>query len=180
MSAVNPQAMAAVSQPKVFRGHDLLGAAADRDTWLTPRYILEQLGTFSLDPCAAEQNPNWAAPAYYTIDVDGLKRDWFGRVFMNPPFSNTSNWLARHALHGNGISLVPATVESRVWRSCVWKGARAVLLLHGRTRFCNPDGSSTTGRPLRSIALIAWTAFDADVLARSSLAGVLVTDWRQR
>jgi hypothetical protein len=54
------------------------------------------------------------------------------------------------------------------------------MLLHGRTRFCNPDGSSTTGRPLRSIALIGWTDADAEILRKTSLAGVLLTNWNQR
>jgi hypothetical protein len=109
-----------------------------------------------------------------------MSREWTGRVFMNPPFSATSRWLQRHAEHGNGISLVPATVESIVWRSHVWTRAKAVMLLHGRTRFCNPDGSSTTGRPLRSIALIGWTDADAEILRKTSLAGVLLTNWNQR
>lgn len=54
-----------------------------------------------------------------------------------------------------------------------------ILLLHGRTRFCNPDGSTTTGRPLRSIALIAWSDEDARILAATGFAGVLLTSWRQ-
>ena len=52
--------------------------------------------------------------------------------------------------------------------------------LHGRTRFCNPDGSSTTGRPLRPIALIAWSPADADHLAACKLSGVLLRDWSLR
>ena len=84
------------------------------------------------------------------------------------------------AKHGDGISLVPASIESKVWRDVVWKRAWAILFLHGRTRFCNPDGSTTTGRPLRPVALIAWSEYDALVLHRSSLAGVLLTSWGQR
>ena len=99
---------------------------------------------------------------------------------MNPPFSNTGPWIRKHAAHGQGISLVPASVESVVWREVVWRQAKAVLLLHGRTRFCNPDGSVTTGRPLRSIALIAWSDADAIVLKASALAGVLLAEWNQR
>lgn len=96
---------------------------------------------------------------------------------MNPPFSNTRAWLRRHARHGRGISLVPATVEATVWQQEVWPKAKAILLLSGRTRFCNPDGSNTTGRPLRSIALIGWSGADMDALSDSKLAGVLLTAW---
>lgn len=177
----NPQAMASVSNRLQFTGSDLLGLAVDGDTWLTPRYILEQLGGFDLDPCAADAQPHWVAPISFQKDDDGLLKPWGdGRVFMNPPFSNTAPWLEKHAAHGKGISLVPASVESRVWRSHVWTKASAVLLLHGRTRFCNPDGSSTQGRPLRSIALIAWSPSDAAVLNCCALAGIFLSEWSQR
>lgn len=176
----NPQAMAAVSR-QPFVNPLGLSVFADVDTWLTPPQILSQLGDFDLDPCAAECAPFHAGAALsYTVAEDGLVQPWRGRVFMNPPFSNTVPWLRKHSEHREGISLVPASVESIVWRECVWKRAGAILLLHGRTRFCNPDGSTTTGRPLRSIALIAWSERDAVILASSALAGVFVRDWDQR
>jgi len=177
----NPQAMAAVSKRLEFGGDPLLSTAVDVDTWLTPRYLLSELGSFDLDPCAARGNPTWVCPHSFTgVDRDGLTEVWTGRVFMNPPFSNTAPWIRRHAEHGDGISLVPASVESVIWREVVWKQAKALLLLHGRTRFCNPDGSATTGRPLRSIALIAWSDRDRAVLEASRLAGILLTTWNQR
>ena len=132
----NPQPMAAL---KVRTSAD-----PDTDTWLTPRYVLSRLGKFDLDPCAAEANPGWTgAKRNFVESNDGLAQEWRGRVFMNPPFSNTAEWLERHAAHGDGISLVPATVEAIVWRDFVWKLAKAVLLTHGRMRFCRPDGSVT-------------------------------------
>lgn len=176
----NPQAMATVSARVEFGGNPLLSTAVDVDTWLTPRFILEQLGDFDLDPCAAETNPFWVAKRSYTVKDNGLEMDWTGRVFMNPPFSNTAPWIKKHAAYAHGISLIPASVESVVWRETVWKRAHAILLLHGRTRFCNPDGSSTTGRPLRSIALIAWNNKDAQILEVTALAGVFLQDWLAR
>ena len=176
----NPQAMAAVSERKQYMGDPALGSMVDGDTWLTPRFILSTLGAFDLDPCATPLAPGWTAPRGLTVEDDGLSAEWSGRVFMNPPFSNTGPWLRRHAEHGNGISLVPAAVESKVWREVVWLKARGILLLHGRTRFCNPDGSSTQGRPLRSVALIGWTLEDAQVLKLSPLAGVYVDAWQQK
>lgn len=175
----NCQALATVSLSKPYAGHPDLGSDVDADTWLTPLYILSRLGSFDLDPCATEKNRFWCAPRSFVRADDGLTSEWAGRVFMNPPFSNSVPWLQRHAEYGIGISLVPASVESRVWREFVWPKAKAILLLHGRTRFCNPDGSSTQGRPLRSIALIAWSDDDAAVLKSSGLAGVLLTSWAQ-
>ncbi len=176
----NPQAMAAVSKRRENGGHSALTHESDGDTWLTPRYILGELGGFDLDPCATELNPHWVCERSFTRDDDGLHARWVGRVFMNPPFSNTVPWLRRHARYGDGISLVPASIESVIWRDAVWPRAKAILLLHGRTRFCNPDGSTTTGRPLRSVALIAWGDEDQNILRGSALAGVLLEDWRQK
>jgi DNA N-6-adenine-methyltransferase Dam len=178
----NPQALASVSLARSYTGDPRLSSRilGDGDTWLTPKWLLGQLGEFDLDPCACPQIPNWVCSRNFTAEDNGLVLPWEGRVFMNPPFSNTVPWLAKHAEHGNGTSLVPASIESRVWRSHVWPRAKAILLLHGRTRFCNPDGSTTTGRPLRSIALIAWSDVDAAILHGSAIAGVFLTAWKQR
>ena len=179
---MNPQAMAnADDRKKVYTGDVRLGSQVDTDTWLTPRFVLSQLGEFDLDPCAAACNPGWTgAKKSITKAENGLECAWVGRVFMNPPFSRTASWLAAHAEHGNGISLVAASVESGVWHKYVWTSAKGILLLRGRTRFCNPDGTTTTGKPLRSIALIAWTEYDASVLFRSDLAGVMLSNWVRR
>lgn len=179
MRTANRHAMAKLSEKKEYTGHPDLGAQVDPDTWLTPRFILDSLGHFDLDPCAAESNPHWVCEKAFTRAMDGLSTPWYGRVFMNPPFSNAGAWIRMHAKHGHGITLAPATVESQVWRDTVWREAEAVLLLAGRTRFCNPDGTGTTGRPLRSIALIGWDIEDAECLFSCGLSGVVLTDWKQ-
>lgn len=178
----NPQAMAAVSTRLEFSGADSLRAHAevDTDTWLTPRFILEHLGPFDLDPCAALANPTWVCPNYLTKEQDGLNSPWSGRVFMNPPFSNTAAWIRKHAEHRLGITLVPASTESGVWRDVVWVQAQYIFLLAGRTRFSNPDGSCTTGRPLRPVALIAWSEADAYVLRTAAFSGVALETWKVR
>ena len=48
------------------------------DEWYTPRWILDQLGEFDLDPCAAT-NPPWpTARTMYDRNADGLSRRWGG------------------------------------------------------------------------------------------------------
>lgn len=164
----NPQAMA------TFKRTD------DTDTWLTPRWILDELGPFEMDPCASPLAPRWVAPDCFTESDDGLAQEWRGRVFCNPPYSNTAAWIDKHADYGYGVMLVPASVESVVWRRRVWPEAHAIYLLHGRTRFCAIDGSTTTGRPLRSVCLIAWDQYEAKLLEAAPFAGVLLKSWNQR
>jgi hypothetical protein len=60
-----------------------VGASQDH---CTPRWIIERLGPFDTDPCAADPRPWDCAKVNYTARQDGLARPWRGRVFLNPPF----------------------------------------------------------------------------------------------
>lgn len=153
--------------------------AKERDTWLTPSWILDKLGRFDLDPCAADEFPSRIAPQYFTAELNGLTRPWFGRVFMNPPFSNLTPWLERMSQHGDGIALLPGNHETFAWTKFVWAKADALLLLPGRVSFMLPDGKNSTGRPRQSTALIAYGHSNAAILSRSGLQGVLIWAWQQ-
>lgn len=59
--------------------------------WYTPVCYLdavrEVLGDIDLDPASSEQaNQTVRADRIFTKEDDGLARDWFGRVFLNPPY----------------------------------------------------------------------------------------------
>lgn len=73
--------------------------------WYTPAWIFEALGIqFDLDP-ASPHDFETAVPAStkYTVFDDGLKKPWFGRIWLNPPYGPaTSTWIRRIAEHGNG------------------------------------------------------------------------------
>lgn len=158
-----------------------LSRDVDGDTWLTPRWILDHLGGFDLDPCAFIGNPGWTGAAkYFTKADDGLAQEWSGRVFLNPPYSDLVPWMLRMCDHGHGTALIPAAIEGIVWRDRIWKACSAVLFLHGRTRFANPDGSTTTGRPLRSAALVSFGEEDKRILEAAPFAGVYIDRWSSR
>lgn len=57
------------------------------DEWLTPPEIIKALGDygFDLDPCAPVVSPFITARKCFTIEDDGLSKDWFGRVWLNHP-----------------------------------------------------------------------------------------------
>lgn len=89
------------------------------ETWLTPPYIIQALGPFCLDPCAATDQPWSTAVTQFTKPENGLARDWFGFVWCNPPYGrHTGAWLNKLADHGNGLALIFARTETAMFFFC--------------------------------------------------------------
>ena len=120
------------------------------DVWLTPKSIIDLLGPFDLDPCAAT-NPPWATATHMITETDdGLTAKWDGIAWVNPPYSNAWAWLDRLANHGNGIALVLARTETAGFHRSVWQRADGIAFPKRRIRFCYPSGeqsASTNGAP---------------------------------
>lgn len=115
---------------------------AGTHVWLTPPSIVQALGPFDLDPCAAPEPRPWPTAArHITLPEDGLKAEWRGRVWCNPPFGrHTALWLHRMAQHGNGIALAFARTDTAMFTQYVWPAAAAVLMLAGRPHFFGLTG----------------------------------------
>jgi hypothetical protein len=114
----------------------------ETNDWLTSRYILDALGKFDLDPCAAPDQPWATARRHLTVKDDGLKKPWAGRVWLNPPYGEqTARWLEKMARHQDGIVLIYARTETQMFFDHVWGRANAIFFLKGRVCFCRPDGS---------------------------------------
>ena len=101
-----------------------------RDEWLTPPKIISALGEFDLDPCSPINRPWDTAKKHFTIDDDGLLMPWDGRVWCNPPYGKQAvDWLHKCALHNNCIALTFARTETKMFFSCVWERAQAILFI---------------------------------------------------
>jgi hypothetical protein len=69
---------------------------AKRDTWQSPAWIFEKATEvfgrqIDLDPCSELEAYNRPKPEFrpryfYTKHTDGLAQEWFGNVFLNPPY----------------------------------------------------------------------------------------------
>lgn len=139
----------------------------DSDVWLTPRWILDSLGEFALDPCAAPDPRPWdTAKTHYTEAMDGLSREWFGRVWLNPPFSQKEAFFDRMVEHGNGIALTPASTETDFFRRFVWDAADGALFLNRRPYFHTADGTRGPSNSGQAIVLVAYGKSNARVLER--------------
>jgi len=76
-----------------------LGGSGD-DEYFTPSKYVEAvrdvLGEIDLDPASCpEAQAIVKATRYFTKDDDGLKQEWHGRVFLNPPWSAPLPWVQK-------------------------------------------------------------------------------------
>lgn len=132
-------------------------AASLKDEWLTPPSILQLLGPFDLDHCAPVCRPWSMAAHHYTIEDNGLAQPWYGRVWCNPPYGlEAAKWLDRLAQHGNGIALIFARTETRMFFEHVWNRADAVLFIEGRLHFHHFDGTRAAANAGAPSCLIAY------------------------
>lgn len=149
-------------------GHQ--SAKMKNDEWLTPPEIMQRLGEFDLDPCSPMVRPWSTARHHYHKHDDGLSRQWFGRVWCNPPFGlEAVKWLRRMKEHGNGIALIPARTETRMFFECVWGGADGVLFVKGRPHFHYVNGDRASFNSGAPIALVAYGSANVEILKKSGL-----------
>jgi len=134
---------------------------------ISPKRFIDRLGPFKLDPCAADPRP-WSC-AEVNWSVDGLIREWFGLVWLNPVFNRyeVGKWIAKLAEHGNGICLLHARTEA-TWFEPIWAHAANILFLADRIKFFRPDGSE---QPANSGAPAILAAF-GDEAASHCIAAV--------
>lgn len=150
-------------------------AAMISDVWLTPPSIVEALGPFDLDPCSPLDRPWDTAAKHYTIEDDGLSFEWEGRVWMNPPYGKeAATWLERLAKHNDGIALVFARTETKMFFDWVWPYASALLFIEGRLHFHRPDGTRAKANSGAPSVLIAYGDTAARKLINSGISGARV------
>ncbi len=146
-----------------------------KDEWLTPPHILMALGSFDLDPCAPISPPWKTATTQYTITDDGLSKNWEGRVWCNPPYGKEAGkWLEKLADHGNGIALIFARTETKMFFDFVWNRADAILFLQGRLVFHHIDGTPAAMNAGAPSCLVAYGGNNADMLGFSGLKGKMI------
>lgn len=146
---------------------------------LTPKWIIDALGPFDLDPCAATPRP-WDC-ARINFPANGLDIVWKGRVWLNPPFNRyeVGRWIEKLARHGDGVALLHARTETAWFDGC-WKYASGVLFLADRLKFCRPDGTEQPANSGAPVVLVGFGRANAEHLKRSSIGGVYVDRWYRR
>jgi len=149
--------------------------------WITPRWVLDALGPFDLDPCASEGQPWPTAHRMIAPPDNGFTAEWEGRVWLNPPYgSEMYKWVERLVAHPyGGTALVFARFET-VGFSAIWDTATAILIPKGRLTFHRPyTGEPGPGNAGGASVLIAYGASDAKRLESAKIDGVFMTAWRR-
>ena len=111
------------------------------DTWLTPLWLINALGDFDLDPCGIDGHDT--AKNKIIWPQDGLKSDWFGKVWLNPPYSDLNPWMDKLSNHGCGTALVFARTDTK-WMQKHFRLADSVFFLEGRIRFLDANFKEKT------------------------------------
>lgn len=164
----------------------------------TPRDIVQVVheifqGPPDLDPAScAEANEVVGAHKYYTVEDDGLRQRWRGRVFMNPPYglmefkprwsharkagrgySSKEVWVEKLLLEfrrnvSEAIVLVTASTGDYWFHRVVWPYANAVCFPR-RVKYQKPGGGLQSNQPGSSVLCYfgPWASeftYHADIL----------------
>jgi ParB family chromosome partitioning protein len=134
-----------------------------RDEWFTPAPVIELarevMGSIDLDPCScAEANLIVGAARFYTLADDGLRQPWFGKIWMNPPFSQINDFVAKlldELTAGRVTEAIMLTHNSTdaAWFQQAARRASAVCFPASRIRFVSPHGRAATSPPQGSAIL---------------------------
>lgn len=160
--------MSEAVQPPLF---GVAQTQSTSDDYYTPSWVFERMGIrFDLDVCAPPGGVPWVpADRFYTQADDGLSAEWVGRVWMNPPYSNSAPWVDRFIDHGHGVALVQHC-RAR-WHSRLWRTATALA-------DPNQDGAPLfqfirDGKPTNVYMPVVLAAFGDDCAEAISRLGVV-------
>lgn len=156
-------------------------SAGKSDEWYTPKYIFDALGCeFDLDAAAPEDTSGLHVPAKHFISSGSLEKEWFGFVWLNPPFgarNSKSAWLDKMYTCGNGIVLVPDRSSAPWWQKAA-KKCDSLLMVSKKIKFQRPDGSYGKS-PSTGTTFFAYGPKGVEALFRAEKKGLGIALNRQ-
>lgn len=116
-----------------------------------------------------------AKESYNKYD-DGLSREWFGRVWLNPPYSKPliMEFFDRMATHGNGIALTFNRMDSALYHEHIFPFCTAVFVLRKRIRFYDSRLEQSKRNPGSGSVLIAYGEENVRAILESGLEGIML------
>ncbi len=122
------------------------------DLWETPQKFFDDLNrefNFETDVCALPQNAK--CERYFTPEQDGLKQDWTGVCWCNPPYGRQIGKWVEKAAKSNAtvVMLVPARTDTAWFHDWILPFAE-VRFVRGRLKF----GGAENSAPFPSMVVI--------------------------
>lgn len=127
----------------------------DRDRYFTGEDIIERarrvMGSIDVDPASERlANETVKAKKYYTVISNGLKQEWHGNVWLNPPYSKgkIARFIAKAIIEfrsgrsKNMFVLVNVAGSSAWWHLLIRAANRwgiPILFFKKRLKFYNPE-----------------------------------------
>ncbi len=136
-------------------------------TWGTPKEFMNFLeNRFYWKPNldAAASIKNTKAPFYYSEKDNSLEKDWYGHVWLNPPFGKVllpeflrkCNEQIKRKEVLSIMVLIPARTDVIWFHDLVCKGATNIYLIKGRFNFDSPYAKEGANAPFPSM-LVEYT-----------------------
>ena len=122
------------------------------DLWETPQEFFDNLNAiyhFETDVCALPENAK--CKQFYTPEMDGLKQEWYGRCWCNPPYGRQIyKWVKKGAeSKALVVMLLPARTDTKWFHDyCLLYGR--IKFIKGRLRF----GGSKNPAPFPSMIVV--------------------------
>jgi phage N-6-adenine-methyltransferase len=152
-----------------------------KDVWQTPAELTDMLGNIDLDPCAG---PNTTiGDTNYTKDDDGLSQKWFGRVFVNPPFTQKSDWLQKTIDEKPNTKVIfvvtPDSTDTKSWwHTYIAEHADYIWFSEGRISYIDPDTGEQMGSPTFGTAISIFGSPSDQTLENLSENGQLLETYK--
>lgn len=117
--------------------------SSNTEMWETPATFFEKLDkiyNFHIDVCASSHNAK--CDKFYSIQDDGLKQQWTGTCWMNPPYGREiGKWIKKasdEAKNHNAVivALLPARTDTKWFHEYIYmKPGVSVEFIQGRIKF---------------------------------------------
>lgn len=120
--------------------------------WETPPELFkkyDELYHFTTDVCALPENAK--CKHYFTPEQDGLKQEWSGICWCNPPYGRQiADWVRKAAMsHATVVMLLPARTDTKWFHDyCLTFGD--IEFLKGRLKF----GGAKNSAPFPSMIVV--------------------------
>lgn len=133
-----------------IHNHRALGTGENE--WYTPAKYIEMarqvMGDIDLDPATSEiAQEHIEAGAFFTKQDDGLAQDWFGRVWLNPPYTQPeiAHFVKKLVSEIRADRVAEAIMLTHNYTDTAWfhlaeSICSAICFTRGRIRFESPGG----------------------------------------